>query len=473
MSKGWEWMASDESGFTFAVVGESMATRPFSRGSEPAFRSVMSRMQAADITYAHLEGNLGHFHEVGAPARSDQIGSYFLADPRIAADLRWAGVDVASLAHNHSFDFGAPGILSTIQHVEAAGIAHAGTGRDLEEAREPGFVETAHGRVGLVAVSSGNNSHEWATLPKATLPGRAGVNPLRPVIRHLVDQPAAETLRAMGSELGILRESKAASGPGLLAFSEPREFSLALPTAGANLISPSDHFEITSSSHPGDRAGNLRSVEQAAAWADIVVVAHHCSVSEGPRGDRAPAFMREFAHACIDHGADMYIGHGWHRTLGIEIYGGKPIFYGVGNFFAQTEFIRRVPYDGYESHGHDVEALSTLHPAMHPLHPGIGSQNAGNSWASEWWSSALIELQMTADRQISEIRLYPVELGRAVGSTGEVRRRVGKAEEVLTDGRPFLAQSDDADHVLDRYQRLSAELGTTVEISGQVGVIEL
>ena len=32
----------------------------------------------------------------------------------------------------------------------------------------------------------------------------------------------------------------------------------------------------------------------------------------------------------------------------------------MGNFFAQSEFIRRVPYDSYEAWGHDVDRLPTL-----------------------------------------------------------------------------------------------------------------
>ena len=37
------------------------------------------------------------------------IGSFMMADPEIAKDLRWAGFDIMSTAHNHSFDFGARG----------------------------------------------------------------------------------------------------------------------------------------------------------------------------------------------------------------------------------------------------------------------------------------------------------------------------------------------------------------------------
>ena len=42
--------------------------------------------------------------------------------------------------------------------------------------------------------------------------------------------------------------------------------------------------------------------------------------------------MREIAHAAIDAGADIILGHGPHMPLPIEIYKSKPIFYGVGSF---------------------------------------------------------------------------------------------------------------------------------------------
>lgn len=55
---------------------------------------------------------LGDFSEVH-PARGDWYGSYMLADPHIARDLRWLGVDVMSTANNHSLDFGERGLVST------------------------------------------------------------------------------------------------------------------------------------------------------------------------------------------------------------------------------------------------------------------------------------------------------------------------------------------------------------------------
>jgi len=456
---------------TIALAGECMVTRPFSVSDEPEFAQVLDRLRSSDLTYAHVETNFGEFSEVQAPARGDQVGSYFLTDPRVAAELRWAGVGIASLANNHSMDFGASGLLSTIRHVDSAGIAHAGTGRDLEEAREPAYLETRAGRVALVSVSSGNKSHEWASPPKASLPGRPGVNPLRPIMRYLVPEEASRELKRIGRELGILRETKAGveGSSGLLTHAEEGEFSLAMPndqsTTGSNLWRSADHFEVTTVGNKWDFAGNLRAVAEAATMADLVIVAHHCSISEGARGDRPPRFMEDFARACIDEGADIFVGHGWHKTLGIEIYQGKPIIYGIGNFFAQSEFVRRVPYDGYESWGHDIERLPVLTPAAEPLHPGLTQGNL------TWWSSALLEVNLDGS-ELRSIRLHPVELGREVSREAPLRRSVGSRRK-LTDGRPFTATGTDAERVLERYQRLSAEYGTTIVIEDGAGTIKL
>ena len=46
--------------------------------------------------------------------------------------------------------------------------------------------------------------------------------------------------------------------------------------------------------------------------------------------------MREIAHAAIDAGADIVIGHGPHHSLPVEAYKGKPIFYGLGSFSFHT-----------------------------------------------------------------------------------------------------------------------------------------
>ena len=46
--------------------------------------------------------------------------------------------------------------------------------------------------------------------------------------------------------------------------------------------------------------------------------------------------MTEIAHRAIDAGADLVIGHGPHYSLPVEVYKGKPIFYGVSNLSFHT-----------------------------------------------------------------------------------------------------------------------------------------
>lgn len=460
----------DRDAWRVGVVGECLISRPFSMHGE-TMGGIKDILESSDLAYGHLEMNFGDFNTIGWPARGDWIGSYMLSDPAIASDLRWLGLDVLSTAQNHSFDFGAEGVRSTLAHIRDAGMGAAGTGEDLEEAREPCYWETSRGRVALVSASSGNRAHEWASLSKGGMRGRPGVNPQRVYTKYLVDPDQAQRIRDVGRQLGILREPgmtvEGSSGPVMT----DGQFTLAMPgdqsSRGAAIFEESDRTEIVTTCHERDLRGNLRSVAEAREMADLVMVAHHFNISEGSRGDVAPGFVKEFARACVDGGADVYLGHGWHKTLGIEIYRGRPIFYGLGNFFAQSEFIRRVPYDSYETWGHDVERLPTLRPSDHPLHPGVGRIS------QTWWSSALIQMDIDSAGEVQEIRLHPVELGRDQDEVTTLRRRTGKGEQPLTEGRPVLARGANAERILARIVRLSEELGTKVTIEDGIGVIRV
>ena len=61
--------------------------------------------------------------------------------------------------------------------------------------------------------------------------------------------------------------------------------------------------------------------------ADIVIASHHWGY-----GDEVLEYMQEIAHAAIESGADIVMGHGPHHPMPIEIYRNKPIYYGLGMF---------------------------------------------------------------------------------------------------------------------------------------------
>ena len=66
-------------------------------------------------------------------------------------------------------------------------------------------------------------------------------------------------------------------------------------------------------------------------------------------------YVEEFAHRCIDAGADAVIGTGNHLLKGIEIYKGKPIFYCLGNFLFHPEYVKRLSADVMDSLGFPQE----------------------------------------------------------------------------------------------------------------------
>ncbi|MCJ8520924.1 CapA family protein [Rhizobium tarimense] len=428
---------------------------------EPEFLAVWDLLKDADVAYGHLEMNFGTLEELKWPARGQGIGSFMMSEPEVAQDLRWAGFDIMSNAHNHSFDFGAEGLVSTRRHMKEAGIAVAGTGTDLERASEPAFVEKKKGRVSLVAASSGNQHFMWANYPKGGLMARPGVNPQRLTFEFRVDPQTMANLKDFAKKLNIVKPPK--HGPeGAFGFLIPGAQQWGDPECFVE----GERCEIISKCDPRDLERNLRSVEEARCMSDLVIVAHHFSVADGPRGDTPPRFVEEFARAMIDGGADIYVGHGWHRTLGIEIYKGKPIIYGIGNFWANSEFLQRVPYDSYDAWGHDMDRLNTLHPALHPLHPGLDSSN------ETWWGSCLLKAEMK-NNTLAKLYLHPVELGRESTREAQLHRRTGSGEHPLTEGRPMLARGEDAVRILTRYQKLSKAYGTTIDIRDGVGVIDL
>jgi poly-gamma-glutamate synthesis protein (capsule biosynthesis protein) len=65
------------------------------------------------------------------------------------------------------------------------------------------------------------------------------------------------------------------------------------------------------------------------AQADIVAVTFHWGY-EGHR--RHAAYQQAIAHAAIDDGADLIIGHHPHCLQGVELYNGGVIAYSLGNF---------------------------------------------------------------------------------------------------------------------------------------------
>lgn len=85
----------------------------------------------------------------------------------------------------------------------------------------------------------------------------------------------------------------------------------------------------TAGTNPLDAVRQFRTIREARSRADYVLVIVH----GGAEGFQLPTpRMQDIYRFFIDAGADAVVNHHQHCCSGIEIYDGKPIFYGLGNF---------------------------------------------------------------------------------------------------------------------------------------------
>ena len=65
-------------------------------------------------------------------------------------------------------------------------------------------------------------------------------------------------------------------------------------------------------------------IEALRPQVEILVASCHWGLKRDPL-----QYMTEIGRAAIDAGADLVIGHGPHDWLPVEVYKGRPIFYGL------------------------------------------------------------------------------------------------------------------------------------------------
>ncbi len=123
------------------------------RNGNTVFGNVAPVLRAGDVTIVNLECALT---EQDTPIR--KIGPNLKAPIATAAALKDAGVDICSLANNHVFDYGTPGLEDTVAALKNADLQFVGIGENETDARKPFYFDYKGLRVGLIAV----NEHEYS-----------------------------------------------------------------------------------------------------------------------------------------------------------------------------------------------------------------------------------------------------------------------------------------------------------------------
>jgi poly-gamma-glutamate capsule biosynthesis protein CapA/YwtB (metallophosphatase superfamily) len=207
--------------------------------------AVREYLSGADLTLANFEN----------PVIRDAVyhpdATTFTGDLRLMPVLDQAGMDGVTLGNNHILDAGTTGLNETMRHLDDAGIAHAGAGMDLAEARKPMVFDLRGTKVGVLSYLD-VPSYDWAWATQ-TAPGTA------PLLENVME----EDIKRLRPRVDLI---------------------LVMPHWGKEYIATPEPQQV------------------------------------------------DLAHTALDAGADLVIGDHAHWPKGIELYEGKPIFYGVGNF---------------------------------------------------------------------------------------------------------------------------------------------
>lgn len=130
-----------------------------------AWDGVRDVFAEADLVLANLECTAS---EGGIP-QDKQFR--FRCDLAALPAMRDAGVDVVTLANNHSGDFGIEAMVESVGNVEDAGLVAVGVGRDEEEAYRPRIVEASGLRVAVLGFGGVVPVPEWHA--RGDRPGQA------------------------------------------------------------------------------------------------------------------------------------------------------------------------------------------------------------------------------------------------------------------------------------------------------------
>ncbi len=206
-----------------------------------------------------------------------QSGSHSRLHPRMAGVWKAGGFDIVSVASNHAMDWGPDALVDTIDLFRKMGKQVIGGGRDADEARKPAIVERNGVKFAILAYCSVLRSGQAAGK------GKVGIAPVRAHNHYL-----------------------------------PEEFQPGTPP------------KIVTVPYEEDVLAMQEDIRKAKQLADVVIMSIHWGLRLVPK--TICTYQPVVAHAAIDAGADLILGHHAHSIKAIEVYKGKVCFYSIGNF---------------------------------------------------------------------------------------------------------------------------------------------
>ncbi len=449
---------SESGDMVIASTGESLISRALKPYREPRFLQLRDLLHSADVRTSHAE-MLFHNYEDSPTYRPG--GTYMRCDPRFLDDLKWMGIQIMSTANNHSFDYGENGVLTNVAYMEQYNMPHAGTGGNMGDASKPVYLDTAKGRVAMVAATSSGPIAGRAGEARRDIQGRPGSNFIRWTQYWVVERAQFDALKGVADKLGWTHqaaERRAVFGGAGGSDTEVLFFDHGqYEEDSSSRFVLGESFERRSVINKSDLDRNVRAVRDAARMADWVIFTIH-NHEGGKTADEPSDHIKELAHAVIDAGATAFVGHGPHQDRGMEIYKGRPIFYALGDFILENDAVELVPQDNIERQGLGWESTPADFYDARAAYNAQGKPTRGQSVQPIRWQSTL-PVMTFKNHELSKIDLYPVDLGFATKRSMQ--------------GRPLLADGAVAREIMERFQDFSRPFHTTINIQGNSASVKL
>ena len=380
----------------FTAVGDAIIQQRI-RPDFCGISEITPYIMQGDARFFNLETTLGVEGESFASQFSG--GTYLRADPAVLDDVKKFGFNMTTFNNNHTLDFSYGGLCSTLEKLKTSGLVHTGVGLDIEKASAPAFLKTESGTVALISVSTTFEPSMLAGKPSKVYPGRPGVNGLR--IKRVVNvlKEDLEYIRALAEKSQINAEDDSSRLAGYLP-------PLPEGTAQFGSISfkASDKVFIDESIYQEDLLRVKNAIITANSNADYTLISIHSHEMDTIDLQSPPKFLVNFAHWCIDNGANAVIGHGPHLLRPIEVYKNSPIFYSLGDFILELYSVPSAPEDLYNKYGLTSESsvYELLRTRSKNFTRGLMEDDRMLRTVIPYWE--------TANRELKQLKLLPVSL---------------------------------------------------------------
>ena len=430
-------------GFRFAAAGDCIISRPISALMERDERGAeaLALLREADAAFGNLETSIVDVRDTTAHPHGIPTDMTVIGLPSVAADLRSMGLDAVGRANNHGMDWGPGGLRETGRWLDGAGLVHAGAGETRAAAAAPRYLETPAGRVGVVSMTTLAGSDVAPALDAhGEVPARPGVNTIRVQTTVTVPGEGMEVLRTIRSSLPEVDWSWFQG-----------------PVAGQNggawemlgtRFEPGYAYGVRFEADEADVAANLQSVRLASQHADLCVAAVHAHQGDHDP-EHPPEYLRSIAHRLVEAGAGIVAISGPHRLAPVEMYLGRPIFYGLSNFVWSDI---QEPLQGYYYERSAAALAERMADPSEATDADITELMAVDGFDDERVYQAVLPVLTFQGGEVARVDLHAIE--------------TGFREPLTRRGIPRVALGESAGTILKGLAEISAAFDTTITTAG-------